>query len=241
MKTYKIATIISAAGSSQRMGGIKKEYCLLGSDYKDNTDKPLTVLGSAVSTFASSKQIEIIIVTVPLNTETGECAARESIPEYLLKEDSFPKILFIPGGKNRRISIHHSLVLLSAYTPDFVLIHDGARPWIDIGLIERIIDGAIEYGAVIPTLPLLETPKEIDKKGFVQRHLRRSNVETAQTPQGFAYPEILLAHEKASEKELRENIEYTDDAEVWGEFVGPVKTINGSPANRKITFPEDLI
>jgi 2-C-methyl-D-erythritol 4-phosphate cytidylyltransferase len=73
---------------------------------------------------------------------------------------------------------------------------------------------------------------------FVKRQLRRSHIGTAQTPQGFAFPEILSAHEQASQKERAE--EYTDDAEVWGEFCGPVAVVPGSPENRKITFPEDL-
>jgi 2-C-methyl-D-erythritol 4-phosphate cytidylyltransferase/2-C-methyl-D-erythritol 4-phosphate cytidylyltransferase/2-C-methyl-D-erythritol 2,4-cyclodiphosphate synthase len=62
----------------------------------------------------------------------------------------------------------------------------------------------------------------------------------AQTPQGFAFPEILRAHEMAAEREVREHYEYTDDAEVWGEFIGPVAVVEGSPRNKKITFPEDL-
>ncbi|GHV58148.1 hypothetical protein AGMMS49579_25110 [Spirochaetia bacterium] len=98
-----------------------------------------------------------------------------------------------------------------------------------------------KHKAALPLLPLLETPKEIGEDGFVKRHLRRANIGAAQTPQGFAFPEILRAHEKAAERELREKFEYTDDAEVWGEFCGPVAVVKGVPENRKITFPEDLI
>jgi 2-C-methyl-D-erythritol 4-phosphate cytidylyltransferase/2-C-methyl-D-erythritol 4-phosphate cytidylyltransferase/2-C-methyl-D-erythritol 2,4-cyclodiphosphate synthase len=66
-------------------------------------------------------------------------------------------------------------------------------------------------------------------------------VGAAQTPQTFAFPDILRAHEKAAERELREGYEYTDDAEVWGEFIGPVASTPGSAKNRKITYPEDLV
>jgi 2-C-methyl-D-erythritol 4-phosphate cytidylyltransferase len=65
-------------------------------------------------------------------------------------------------------------------------------------------------------------------------------VGTAQTPQGFAFRELLHAHALAAERELRDHHEYTDDAEIWGEFVGPVAVVEGSPRNKKITFPEDL-
>ncbi|MDR2534991.1 MAG: 2-C-methyl-D-erythritol 4-phosphate cytidylyltransferase [Treponema sp.] len=235
-----IAAVISAAGASRRMGGVKKEYCSLGSGYLDDEGKPLTVLGAAVSAFAASSRIEIIVIVVPPNAETGEFAARKSLPLRFLEHDRGPLILFVPGGKSRRLSVHHGLALLSAYLPDYVLIHDGARPWIDKDLIDRSIDEMLLRRAVIPYMPLIETPKEIDDQGFIRRHLKRSYLGTAQTPQGFAYPEILIAHERAAERELQEHIEYTDDAEVWGEFIGPVAVIPGSPENRKITFPQDL-
>ena len=136
--------------------------------------------------------------------------------------------------------------------PSHVLIHDGARPWIRGELIERIIDAVINCGAVIPALPLTETPKLLHPAGgspmkddslfmgLIKQHLRRAELCTAQTPQGFKFPEILAAHLKAREREDRENFDYTDDAEVWGEFIGEVAVIRGDPDNRKITYPEDL-
>jgi len=129
---------------------------------------------------------------------------------------------------------------LESHKPSHVLIHDGARPWIKPDLIERVIDAVIRHGAVIPALPLTETPKELDSSlEFITRHLRRKNLCAAQTPQGFRFPEILRAHEKAAGN-TGEKFEYTDDAEVWGEFIGQVAVIAGDPENRKITYPEDL-
>jgi 2-C-methyl-D-erythritol 2,4-cyclodiphosphate synthase len=61
----------------------------------------------------------------------------------------------------------------------------------------------------------------------------------AQTPQGFAFPEILRAHERAAANESS-GFEYTDDAEVWGQFAGAVTVLDGEKENRKITFQEDL-
>ncbi|MDR1956744.1 MAG: 2-C-methyl-D-erythritol 4-phosphate cytidylyltransferase [Treponema sp.] len=233
---YSVAVVISAAGSSRRMGGLKKEYCSLGPG--------ITVLGAVVKAFAASERIETIVVAVPPDAEKGEFTARASLPPELLQTGARPQVFFVPGGSTRRISVHHALSLLSTFSgeePDFVLIHDGARPWVDTDLIERTIDAVILHKAVVPLLPVLETPKEINEAGFVCRHLPRARVGTAQTPQGFAYPAILQAHEQAAEQELRTQREYTDDAEVWGEFIGPVAVIPGSPGNRKITFPEDLV
>jgi 2-C-methyl-D-erythritol 4-phosphate cytidylyltransferase len=234
-----VAAVISAAGLSRRMGGVKKEYRLLGSGFVDEDGRPLTVLGAAVRAFAVSPRIEIIVIAVPPGPENGEFAARASLPVRLLAS-ARPRILFVPGGSTRRESVHHALSLLAAYAPQYVLIHDGARPWVDTALIEKTIEAVKRHKAVTPVLPLIETPKEIDGEGFVRRHLRRAQVGTAQTPQAFAFPAILRAHEKAAERELRERFDYTDDAEVWGEFEGPVAVIPGSPGNRKITFPEDL-
>jgi 2-C-methyl-D-erythritol 4-phosphate cytidylyltransferase len=227
-----------------REGGAssKKEYLPLGA--AEGGGKPLTVLGASVLAFTAFPRIETIVITVPVR---GELEARKALPERLLSfregektGKARPRILFVPGGSSRRVSVHHALSLLEAYKPGLVLIHDGARPWVSAPLVSAVIAGTLRYGAAIPLLPLVETPKEIDGEGFVLRHLRRSGTGTAQTPQGFLFPEILRAHEKAAERELAEGYEYTDDAEVWGEFCGPVATLPGESGNRKITFPEDL-
>jgi 2-C-methyl-D-erythritol 4-phosphate cytidylyltransferase/2-C-methyl-D-erythritol 2,4-cyclodiphosphate synthase len=232
-----IAAVICAAGSSSRMGTGKKEYLPL-----PQGDSRLTVLGATVAAFASCPRIETIVVTVP----TGEEGiARSCLPEGLLAREGGIEggILFVEGGPTRRSSVHRALSLLEPCHPTHVLIHDGARPWVKRDLIERCIEAAIRYGAVTPVLPLVETPKELEPSGnaqIIKHHLRRTALCTAQTPQGFAFPEILRAHEKAAVKEEKESIDYTDDAEVWGEFAGQVTVIPGDPENRKITFPEDL-
>jgi 2-C-methyl-D-erythritol 4-phosphate cytidylyltransferase len=244
-----IAALITAAGSSLRMknpgsvGNIKKEYRLLGSAHTDEGGNPLTVLGAAVLAFASCGEIGPIVITVPPEGEGGETAARASLPRPLLAQN---RVRFVPGGKTRRESVHRALAFLETLGPEYVLIHDGARPWVSGALIRRILDTVRQYRAVIPILPMAETPKEINRfpgageTGFIRRHLRRVNVGTAQTPQGFAFPEILQAHEKAALREEAEGFEYTDDAEVWGDFIGSVAVIPGEGENRKITFPEDL-
>jgi len=227
-----IAAIICAAGTSQRfadrMGNKKKEYLPLSGG------SSLTVLGAAVSAFFTCPEITPIVIAVSSPEE-----AKASLPPELLEQD---RILFASGGPSRRASVYNSLLLLEPHNPSHVLIHDGARPWIKPCLIEKIIEAAIKYGAVIPALPLVETPKELKQSGsseikFIERHLRRTQIYTAQTPQGFQFPQILSAHKKALEKE---NYEYTDDAEVWGEFIGEVAVIEGDGENRKITFPGDI-
>jgi len=235
MEAALAAAVICAAGSSSRMGGIKKEYQKL--------DNAVTVLGSAVSAFAGVSSVEIIVIAVP---ENGESAARDALPPECLSAQR-PKVLFVNGGKTRRASVLNALSFLSAYSPRYVLIHDGARPWVSPRLIEKILEEVKKHGAVIPLLPLTDTPKECDAPWeiqpdggtpavFIKNHLKRANTGIAQTPQAFKFPEILRAHEKAALVQR----EFTDDAEIWGMFCGQVAVIPGSPDNRKITFPEDF-
>ncbi|MDR0448307.1 MAG: 2-C-methyl-D-erythritol 4-phosphate cytidylyltransferase [Treponema sp.] len=232
-----IAAVITAAGTSSRFG-VKKEYRLVG-DKTDIEGKPLTVLGKTALAFAACSRIDTVVITVPRNSNLGEITARDSLPTRLLRHRAKPRFLFVAGGPTRRSSVHSALSLLESIRPRYVLIHDGARPWVEPALIDRVIDATLKHGAAVPLLPLTDTPKEIDEKGLVKRHLRRVHVGNAQTPQGFAFPGILRAHEKAVEKEKSGHV-YTDDAEVWGEFAGEVFVVSGSPSNKKITYPEDL-
>jgi 2-C-methyl-D-erythritol 4-phosphate cytidylyltransferase len=232
-----VAAVICAAGSSSRMGGIKKEFQRLNPSY------PLTVLDSAVSAFAAVPSVGIIVIAVNENREDD---ARKALsPEHLCAQR--PEVLFVNGGKSRRASVFNALRALLPYNPCYVLIHDGARPWISPILIEKLIEEVKKNHAVIPLLSITETPKECDsaldervtleKAVFIKTHLKRANTGVAQTPQAFKFPEILRAHEKAAEAG---DEDFTDDAEIWGRFCGPVAVILGSPENRKITFPEDF-
>ena len=241
-----IAAIICAAGYSSRMGGKKKEYLPLTIGNLPG-EKPITVLGAAVSAFASSPRIGPIVITVPAADLTASGSVTSGAAEASLSQELRSRVLFVQGGPTRRASVHNALLLLEGHHPSHVLIHDGARPWIKRNLIEKVIEAVIKYKAVIPALPLVETPKELSANTpnspdvkFIERHLRRIDLYTAQTPQAFQFPEILSAHEKAREKEEREHYEFTDDAEIWGEFEGRVAVISGDLENRKITFPEDL-
>jgi 2-C-methyl-D-erythritol 4-phosphate cytidylyltransferase len=215
------------------MGGRKKEYLFLPGSRQ-------TVLGASVAAFAALPEFSLIAITVPLSPDMGETAARKALPGELFSEDN-PLLVFVPGGKTRRASVYHALNLLAAYPVEYVLIHDGARPWVSPSLIRSVMEAVLVHGAALPVLPLTDTPKELDGKGFVKRHLRRSLAGAAQTPQGFRFRDMLEAHRKAAEQEAVEDREYTDDAEIWAEFCGPVAAVPGETANKKVTFPEDLL
>jgi len=237
MKDLQAAAVICAAGSSLRMGGVKKEFQKL-----KNNSESLTVLGAAYSAFAKVQSIGVIVIAINENTETD---AREALPQGCLEAQK-PKVVFVTGGNSRRASVFNALSILKEYNPAYVLIHDGARPWITPLLIENVLTAVHKHNAAIPLIPILETPKETYdplpeaftfEPVFVKQHPKRANIGIAQTPQGFKFPEILYAHEKAA---VLTDEDFTDDAEIWGRFCGTVVAIPGKIENRKITFTEDL-
>jgi len=227
MDVQPVAVVICAAGASSRMGGVKKEYQKLKNG--------ATVLESAVCAFSAVLSVQIIVISVP---ENGEADARMALQSVNIKDEK-PLILFTNGGNTRRESVFNALSVLAAFNPYYVLIHDGARPWVTSDLIEKIIAAVKKYGAVIPVVPITDTPKQLeyaDQTAYIKNHLKRMNTAGAQTPQAFKFAEIHHAHEKAAEA----SEDFTDDAEIWGRFCGQVAVIPGDMNNKKITFPEDF-
>ena len=137
------------------------------------------------------------------------------------------------GGAARQDSVRLGLEALAAYRPDHVLIHDGARPFPDRQLVDRVIDGLDEAVAAIPCLPLRDTIKRAEG-GTIRETIDRTALWRAQTPQGFHFDAILAAHRAAIGREL------TDDAAV-AEAAGLAPLIvDGSEDNLKVTTAEDL-
>jgi 2-C-methyl-D-erythritol 4-phosphate cytidylyltransferase/2-C-methyl-D-erythritol 2,4-cyclodiphosphate synthase len=139
----------------------------------------------------------------------------------------------VAGGPTRQESVRLGLEALAEYCPHRVLIHDGARPFPDQRLVNRVIDGLDKAAAAIPCLPLRDTIKR-GEGGTIRETIDRSALWRAQTPQGFHFDAILAAHRAATGREL------TDDAAV-AEAAGLAPLIvDGSEDNMKVTTPEDL-
>lgn len=232
MNSKSIALIIVAAGSSTRMGGqTKKEYLPLNDG---------TVLSSVALTFLKSKKINHITVVTPNDgREAAEYAFYKdpSIINFLKLNNT--EVAFVPGGKTRQESVYNALIYLEKtnITPDYVLIHDGARPFLTTDLVNKAIENTVRYKASAPAVNPVDTQKEVDSEGFIIRHLVRKNLRSIQTPQGFEYSTILECHKKAHS----DDIEYTDDTEVFDRY-NSTKTFlfDGEPENKKITFKEDI-
>ena len=142
----------------------------------------------------------------------------------------------VPGGKRRQDSVRLGLEATEGKY-DLVLIHDGVRPLIEKGLIERVIEEAMVNRAVITALRAKETVKEVNNIRQVVKTFDRERVWMVQTPQAFRYQDILKAHQKALEEEWEEA---TDDALLIERSGITVKVVEGSEKNIKVTTPHDL-
>lgn len=200
---------------------IKKPYIkLLG--------KP--ILAHTLELFETFHGIEEIVLVVA--AEDIKACEEEVIKPYSLRKVS--KI--VHGGCTRQESVFNGL-LSSSLESDLVVIHDGVRPFVDPDLLSACIEAAAEFAAAIPTVPLKDTIKEVDKDGFVVRTLDRSRLCLTQTPQAFKRELIIEAHRWAK----KINVFGTDDALLVEAFGHKVTTVMGSYDNLKITTPEDLI
>ncbi len=231
----KVAVIITAAGSSTRMGGsVKKEYLPLGDG---------TVLSTCVKAFEEASKnpeynftISHMIITVPMN---GINQASEAVSAFFEFDDEMKeKVDYVQGGYTRQKSVLNALEHIKKKTvqPDYVLIHDGARPFVTPFLIYSVLQNAREFEAACPGITPTDTIKGIDENGFIVNHLVRSSLTAIQTPQGFVFERLFQAHKKAAS----DGHEYTDDSEIWGKYCGPVKLVAGDIKNLKITYPGDL-
>nr|WP_296155810.1 2-C-methyl-D-erythritol 4-phosphate cytidylyltransferase [uncultured Blautia sp.] len=218
----KNTAIVLAAGQGKRMHTkIQKQFLEI---------RGYPVLYYSLRCFQESPLIEDIILV------TGEDSVfycqKEIVEKY-----GFTKVAkVIPGGKERYDSVYQGL--FACENSDYVLIHDGARPFITEEILERGLEGAKETGACAVGMPSKDTVKIADESGFIAETPDRSRVWLIQTPQIFQYKLIRNAHESIRTRDMS-NV--TDDAMVVEQETGvKVCLAEGSYQNIKITTPEDL-
>lgn len=225
MERETIVAIILAAGQGRRMNTkVQKQYLLL---------KGYPILYYSLKAFEESPADEIIVVAGA--PELDYCQ-KEIVERY-----GFSKVkAVVSGGKERYHSVYQGLK--AAGEPDYVLIHDGARPFVTPEIIDRTLADARRYGASVAGMPVKDTVKLADEVGFTSFTPDRNRVWMVQTPQTFSFPLIFDAYRKLIEKEAAgQEISVTDDAMVLEAMTGnKTKLTEGSYENLKITTPSDL-
>lgn len=216
----KISVVIVAAGSGSRFGDpLPKQYHHVG-------DK--TLLRHCVEAFMQlCPPNHIQIVHNPAHQHHLDLAIGDLVNSGTLRPA-------VAGGATRQQSVLNGLRALQDASPDYVLIHDAARPGIDHEVIFRVLDALEEYKGAIPGIAVHDTIKQCDDDKAILRTIARDTLMRAQTPQGFDFKTILQAHTKFEGQEM------TDDASLLEQIGIAVKCVAGSERNDKITRRDDL-
>ena len=190
--------------------------------------KPLVCY--ALEAFERSPVDEVILVTG--EKEIDYCK------NDIVKKYGYQKVTrVVAGGKERYHSVYQGLKAIGQ--ADYVLIHDGARPFVNQDIIRRCMLEVPEYQACVVGMPVKDTIKIADEGGYAKQTPDRKNVWMIQTPQTFSYALIYEAYEEMLKTE---DTAITDDAMVLERIKGKKsKLIEGSYRNIKITTPEDLL
>ena len=222
MEKQKYAAIVLAAGSGKRMNSqVHKQYLII-------QDRP--VLYYSLKAFEDSAVDEIVLV---VGKGEEEFCRKEIVDKYGISKVK----AIVEGGKERYHSVFEGLKQTS--DADYVLIHDGARPFVNQEIIRRCMLGVAEYQACVVGMPVKDTIKIADEGGYAKQTPDRKNVWMIQTPQTFSYALIYEAYEEMLKTE---DTAITDDAMVLERIKGKKsKLIEGSYRNIKITTPEDLL
>ena len=214
-----VCAVVPAGGTGTRMGGtVPKQFLELDG-------KP--ILYYTLKTLQDCGIISELILVVPEKEYDNACTDWLGKPEIVTK--------VVVGGEKRQDSVYNGFCELSPQT-EIVLVHDGVRPFLSHQMIQESVDAAREYGAAITAIPVNDTIKRVDDSGLVSQTVDREGLWRVQTPQVFRYELLQEAFKKANSEKF-----YGTDEGTLIEHLGkPVKVVEGSEQNIKITRPEDL-
>ena len=217
----KTAVIIAAAGTGKRMGSsIPKQYLKIGGE---------PILLKSIRAFCDNKEIDWIVVVT--NGDYIQ-ACLEMKDRYGL--DKIQAV--IEGGEERQDSVYRAIVEIDRLCPEieYVLVHDGARPFVRQETINAVLEAAEEKGAAVACVPVKDSIRQ--EKDGESANLPRQRLYAVQTPQGFQ-KEILR---KAYEQAFADGYYRTDDATLAERIGQSVALVRGTYDNIKITTREDM-
>jgi 2-C-methyl-D-erythritol 4-phosphate cytidylyltransferase/2-C-methyl-D-erythritol 2,4-cyclodiphosphate synthase len=209
--------ILVAAGKGLRAGpGDLKQFRSLDG---------VPLLARAAWPFAQCRGISRLILVVP-DPEAARARLASWLPPHC-------RVDYVAGGATRQESTEAGMGLAEE---EIVLVHDGARPFVDSSLIGRVIEAARQEGAAVPLIPVRETLKSVDASGHIAGTANRENFALAQTPQGFRRGILLAALEWAR----AHGVVGTDEAEIVEKSGHAIARVEGSEENLKLTTPRDF-
>lgn len=213
--------VLPAAGVGARMGGdTPKQYLEVAGT---------TIVEYSLRALLASEQLSGVVVALhPEDRRASE-----------LTVFSDPRVQRVTGGAERSDSVLAALDMLAqrAAPDDWVLVHDAARPCLQVGDIARLIERVTATGTGgILAEPIVDTVKQADEDALVLRTLDRNSLWRAQTPQMFRLGELRGALARAAS----EGLPLTDEASAMEQAGYPVQLVPGSARNLKITVPADL-
>ena len=216
------AAIIPAAGLGLRLGGQAPKA------FREVGGESLLVHAVRGLFAAAATDLVCLVVAVPAGTED---LVQKTLEPYV----GTARLRCVSGGAERTDSVRAALELVPAEGIDCILVHDAARPFVPVTVIERVVD-AVRAGAsaVVPAMPVTDTIKRVDAAGRVLDTPDRATLVAVQTPQGFEPSLLRRAHASAVPG-------VTDDAMLAERLGVRVHTVEGSEDAFKITTPRDLI
>lgn len=214
-----VAALIVAAGRGSRFGGdLPKQYAPLAGG---------TVLGRTLAAFAGHPRISAVLTVIHPDDGALHAASASGLSGLLAP---------VRGGATRQASVLAGLEALSAHGPEIVLIHDAARPFVSMPLIDRAITAAVAHGAAVPGAPVTDTIVGVTG-ALITSTPDRAALRAVQTPQAFRFDLILAAHRAAAAAGLHD---FTDDGSVARHAGHAVHVFEGETGNVKITTQDDL-
>ncbi len=214
----QLGVVVVAAGKGTRMGtSVSKPYLTLG-------DKPVVV--HTLELFQSMPEVDSIALVVGL-----EHISRCEEYRNTFRLDKVHAV--VPGDAERQHSVYRGLLELRT---EWVMVHDGVRPFVLADQVRRCWNEAKKHGAAVLAVPVKDTIKVVDPSGTICSTPDRRSLWAIQTPQAFRLAELIEAHRKAR----ADGYVGTDDAALMERMGVPVVVAEGSYGNIKITTPDDL-
>jgi 2-C-methyl-D-erythritol 4-phosphate cytidylyltransferase len=220
--SQRTVALIPAGGLGLRMGGaVRKQFRPLGG---------LPLLVHSLRVFQSSPVIDAIILAVP-ESDLHYCRTE------IVDAHAFSKVTkIVAGGIERQDSVRHALAAVDEGV-GLVVIHDAVRPCVTETMVRQVVEAAAAEGAAIIALPMRDTVKQVGADRLIEGTIDRRPLWLAQTPQAFRRDWLEEAHKKAR----TEGLGSTDDAFLMEWMGHPVRVVEGSGENIKVTTPEDLV